>query len=715
MKTDRRVAAGVLLAACCFVSSPARAQTFALEPSSDSLTLIAATGSDLLSPSVGAPAAGPLPLPVVGVTGASLGLLPGDVIDAFTYGNDAPAGALYFTVSRASLGVPSAPPEVATEATLVPPGTQPEASSDVFVVFDPAVGLPPGTHTQVLDGDGVPIGPLPLYGGYGLGLSEGLALPGPPMVDQIADFDWSAPGWEAFGCVYFSLAPGSPSLTPATNPGFPGGAEPGDIIASCSGFLFVTAPISGTGLVSGGPGCAPPACDDVDALKGFPFFVSLAPGSPSLAALPASPADVIDFTAAVVAFPAAALGLTPADDIKGLESIVNSCPAAPFSIADGPDGDGIAAACPDNCPGAFNPTQEDFDFDGVGDACDPCTDLEADGFGNPGFPGNFCPTDLCPFAAGPNGDADADTVGDVCDNCPLDANVTQADTDFDSIGDACDTCTDFDGDGLGIAGDACGTDNCQFVFNPAQTDTDADTLGDDCDNCPADANLGQDDSDADFVGDTCDNCQADANFAQADADLDGAGDACDICTSGVAVTKPGLLFKKLTAGPGLQGISVKGTAAFAGAVPIPPVDVTTLGMRVEVTDLGNAGNVVVDHTIPAGLVPNACGPKDGWKQNSSGTSEKFSTITDSIPPGCVAGSSQGITKAASLDKTGVLKGVKHKLAGKTGTFSPLTGPFRVVVVYGGGAEEAAGQCSETTYLSSECVATGGGTGIKCKQ
>ena len=39
----------------------------------------------------------------------------------------------------------------------------------------------------------------------------------------------------------------------------------------------------------------------------------------------------------------------------------------------------------------------DFDTDGVGDACDICTDTDGDGRGNPLYPVNTCPLDNCPL------------------------------------------------------------------------------------------------------------------------------------------------------------------------------------------------------------------------------------------------------------------------------------------------------------------------------
>jgi PKD repeat protein len=193
---------------------------------------------------------------------------------------------------------------------------------------------------------------------------------------------------------------------------------------------------------------------------------------------------------------------------------------------------------------------DDLDLDGFCNGFDTCTDSDADGFGNPGYPLNQCPLDNCPLASNSNqANSDGDAYGNVCDPCPLDAandadgdghcanvdncptvsNPSQSNLDGDATGDACDTCTDPDADGRGdpnLPHPACPADNCSFVYNPGQQDGDADGVGDACDSCPADPG---NDPDNDGYCALADNCPTTSNPTQANSDGDPAGDACDVC------------------------------------------------------------------------------------------------------------------------------------------------------------------------------------------
>jgi hypothetical protein len=184
-------------------AAAATAQTITLDPLSPTLGGLSASSADLLVP---VPAPPLVAGQVIGMSAAQLLLLPGDVINGITDGNDAnplSAGALQFSVARPSFAAAgAATPDVFSEATGVAPGIQPEAAGDVFVTFDfvcPATAFPGGAHTQMLDGDGVGLAsPLTCYNGFGLGLLEAQALPGPPLNDNLTDFDWGLPGSSAW-------------------------------------------------------------------------------------------------------------------------------------------------------------------------------------------------------------------------------------------------------------------------------------------------------------------------------------------------------------------------------------------------------------------------------------------------------------------------------------------------------------------------------------
>jgi hypothetical protein len=222
---------------------------------------------------------------------------------------------------------------------------------------------------------------------------------------------------------------------------------------------------------------------------------------------------------------------------------------------DNEDGDGIPSAS-DNCPGVYNPGQEDADHDGVGDLCDNCplpgtekvvgpsqADADHDGVG-----------DACEFD-----DIDGDGIPNEVDNCPDVRNPTQPDLDQDGRGDLCDTlltagvtfgpavCTSGTCS-AGAVGRACTTNvqcvqDCNLSTHLCQNGSVYTSPVPSVNHaCNVDADCFIDlDRDGDGVIDALDNCVITPNGPllgpnnQADSDGDLIGDVCDGDCAGATV------------------------------------------------------------------------------------------------------------------------------------------------------------------------------------
>ncbi len=205
-----------------------------------------------------------------------------------------------FSVAPRSQGLPST--AVRAEADCVP--AEPQAD-----VFESALD---GQNQQDLDGNGVPCS---TNNGFGLGLSE--ATPS----DNVGEIERDPCVYVDVNCngeltepIFVTLAPGSPTLAAI-------GASTSDILIT-SGQLEPHIWASGSrdlGLQANdviNALCVKESGDGVYGADDLVLF-SLAPGSPSLAAWSASPADLLTPHDAF-RYPASALGLQATDVVDGL-------------------------------------------------------------------------------------------------------------------------------------------------------------------------------------------------------------------------------------------------------------------------------------------------------------------------------------------------------------------------------------------------------------
>jgi hypothetical protein len=248
--------------------------------------------------------------PIVLISCSDLGLVcfdsagARDDLSALSYGDDfAFAGnpPVQFGVAAGAAG--RAGTAVAAEAGCSPA----QAHADVF---EADYG---GVNFQDLDGDGAACGG---NAGYGLGLTE--TAQG-DRVDALASDPCDTVDLDCDGlpdrAVYFTLAPGSPSLAAF-------GAAAADILIAGGGlFAERWATAAGLGLAQGDVIDALCLSEDGDGVYGAGdvVVVSLTPGSPTLAALGAGAGDLIGLAPLRIEAKAAALGLADADDVTAAQ------------------------------------------------------------------------------------------------------------------------------------------------------------------------------------------------------------------------------------------------------------------------------------------------------------------------------------------------------------------------------------------------------------
>ncbi|MAB80093.1 MAG: hypothetical protein CMJ89_12145 [Planctomycetes bacterium] len=271
--------------------------------------------------------------PVVSITDVAMGLVPADEIDALSFGDDHLIGVLphtlVFSVDSASMGIAGC--GVSFEASIdTGPGAPPAAAGDIFIQ-DPSA-----TYGNLL---------APPFLGYGAGTATGdeaNATWGAPCMPaacyDLDAFDYSVATSTTNG-VYFSLAPGSPTLGML-------GVGPGAILYSdLSGVPPVIAVLAGAGLATA-PNLGIPGLN-LDALNcvgtsgpvgtgggvisaGLVGMSSTGPAPPpsthllefSVAFSGAIDADVLVRVGAgafAIHTPSAVLGLMPFDNLNALE------------------------------------------------------------------------------------------------------------------------------------------------------------------------------------------------------------------------------------------------------------------------------------------------------------------------------------------------------------------------------------------------------------
>jgi len=239
----------------------------------------------------------------------------GPEVNAFSYGHPGlgsiDTSRAFFSVSLGSAGLVGTAVRAESSAN---PGDE---SADIF---SSVIGS--GINLQVFDGDGVP---------HTLPAAPALGLPEPPLA--LANLDALDLRSGPLSSLYWSVNPLSAAAAPYAPAGSPADVWFSPPVPGFATMPALYAPSAALGLLG---------ADDIDALvvvedgtAGFAFatdtvFLSLAPGSPSLALLGAGPGDILAVgggSGLSIFATAASIGLGPLDNLDALDFAVIPEPA----------------------------------------------------------------------------------------------------------------------------------------------------------------------------------------------------------------------------------------------------------------------------------------------------------------------------------------------------------------------------------------------------
>jgi hypothetical protein len=158
---------------------------------------------------------------------------------------------------------------------------------------------------------------------------------------------------------------------------------------------------------------------------------------------------------------------------------------------------------------------------------------------------------------------------------------------------------------------------------------------------------------------------------------------------------------------GDERIALKGQ--FALSNQSPPIDPVANGFRFEIV-ARQSGATLVSRFVPPGATPSSSIP--GWTANGSLTRWKFKDRLGS--------SAGGIIKVIVKNKSAQTPGLFQFVAkGKDDDFRFLEEEVELIVVLGGPAQAAAGQCATREFNDSggpdpSCKLSSSGRSMRCK-